>query len=524
VTDPSEAWWRGAVIYQIYPPSFADGNGDGIGDLEGMAARLPHVASLGVDAVWLNPIYPSGGVDGGYDITDQTDVDPAYGGVRAFETFRDAAHRLGLRVLLDFVPSHTSDRHPWFEESRASRSSAKRSWYVWADGRDGGPPNNWISAFGGPAWVWDEATEQFYLASFYPQQPDLDWHEPAVRDAMCDVLRVWVERGVDGFRIDALQRVAKDPELRDNPPAGPNLRVPDNVRAEQGAWFSFEHVYDQMRPELHEHIRSMRRTVGADRPLIGEVWMFEPEVVGSYLRPEELDVAFDFPFALTPWDARLKAEVVDEGEQARPPGSLVAMHLSSHDIGRIASRAGERAVRPGAVVLLTLPGVPVVYQGEEIGMAEGVVAEERRRDRMGRDGCRTPMQWDSSPNAGFCPRGVDPWLPVAEGFERRNVAVEEEEADSVLALYRRALRLRRSSTALRFGSYLRVEAPADVLVYVRENAPERVLVAVNFASRPVPLDVPHGDVLLATDRSMEGAETGGSLTLPADGAVVIGVR
>jgi alpha-glucosidase len=503
----SEPWWRDAVIYQIYPRSFADSNGDGIGDLPGIVTHLDHVVELGADAIWLNPIYPSGGVDGGYDVTDYRDVDPAYGTLEDFDRLVEEAHGRGLQLILDFVPNHTSDRHPWFVESRASRHSAKRDWYVWADGKDGGPPNNWISTFTGSAWQWDERTGQFYLASFYPQQCDLNWHNPNVRTAMTDATRFWVERGVDGFRLDVVQGLGKDRLLRDNPPR----TAPGGTAIRR---------YDQNMPETHDCVRAMRDAVGPDVLLLGEVWMLDMTQVVTYIRPQELDLAFNFPFAMAPWNARVIAALIDQAEDLfGEAGEWPVYHIANHDMPRPGTRWGERAIRPAAVMLLTLRGTPQLYQGEEIGMVDGIVQLARRHDRVGRDGCRTPMQWDSGPNAGFCPNGVEPWLPIAD--PDRNVANQRADPDSTLALYRRLLALRRASPALSQGSYRPVGATRNVLLYLRELGDERFLVAISFGEEGVDVPAEHGRIAVASSAHREGEAVGGTLRLEAGEAVVV---
>jgi alpha-glucosidase len=510
-------WWRGGVIYQVYPRSFADGNGDGIGDLDGLTARIGHIASLGADAVWLNPIQPSGGVDGGYDIVDYLGVDSDYGGIDAFGRFVEAAHARGLRVILDFVPNHTSDRHPWFLDARSDPLSPKRSWYVFAGGRDGGPPNNWASRFFGPSWVRDDASGQWYLASFYPQQPDLNWHNPDVRRAMTDVLRTWTSRGVDGFRIDVIHRLAKDPSLRDNPPEAPGA-LGDEHRSDP--WTDTGHVFDEDGPEVHGYIREMRDAVGHDRLLLGEVWLLDLHKVVPYLASGELDLAFNFPFALSPWNARAMGAAVDLAEQLYTD-VWPTYHLSNHDMPRHPTRYGERSARAAALLLLTLRGTAVLYQGEEIGMVDGDVPRSRRTDRMGRDGCRTPMQWDGSTNAGFCPPDAQPWLPVADGHQHRNVSAEEGDPDSILALYRRLLTARRRHSALAVGSYLRLDAPDGCLAYERKGGDERFVVAINFTEEPCRVTTGEGVIAVATSTRRVGERVPGPVILKGNEAVVL---
>lgn len=507
-------WWQGGVLYQVYLPTFADGNGDGIGDFEGLTGRLDHLTELGVDGVWLSPAHPSGGVDGGYDVTDFFAIDPAYGGLEALAVFLGEAHRRELRVLMDFVPNHTSDRHPWFLEALADRASPRRSWYLFSDGKDGGPPNNWLSRFGGPAWERDEASGQWYLHSYYREQPDLNWHDPSLRQAMAQVLRFWVERGVDGFRVDAIHRIAKDPELRDNP-----LR-PGADPADE--WATLVHLYDHNHALVSDYLEGIRRAVGPERVLLGEVFLSEDTGgAGAYLGEDKLDLAFNFPFAACAWDPLQMAAVVAAAEARFPPGWPPAYHLSNHDMPRHASRYGEPTTRAAAVLLLTLRGTAVLYQGEEVGMIDGVVPDEARHDRLARDPARTPMQWEASPNAAFCPPGVRPWLPVAAGFETRNVAVQRGEPASLLSLYRRLVALRRGLPALRQGTYRQAEAPEGCWAYLREAGQERLLVAINFVSEAVELEVPPGRVVLSTEPEPEGERLRRFLRLGADEAVVV---
>lgn len=502
-------------IYQVYVPSFADGNGDGVGDLAGLTGRLDHLADLGVAALWLSPIHPSGGADCGYDVTDYVGIDPVYGDLADLDDLLAGAHRRGLGVLLDFVPNHTSDRHPWFEESRSSRGSSRRDWYVWADGRDGDPPNNWRSMFDTSSWQWDGPTGQYFLASHYPEQPDLNWENPLVRRAVTDAMRFWIDRGVDGFRLDVVHRLSKDPELRDNPVEAP---------APQGTQRPRPHatgLHDLNGPRAHEFVREIRDAVGPEALLVGEVWMFDSDEVAKYTAQGELDLALNFAFAFSPWDAGAMATAVERTERAWAGGRQLCYHLSNHDTPRHATRFGELAVGPAAVLLLTLRGTPVMYYGEEIGMADGFVSPERRVDRLGRDPCRTPMQWSADPNAGFCPEGAEPWLPVAEGFERRNVMVASGEPDSVLGLYRRLLALRGRSPALRHGSYRRVEAPVGALAFLREARRERLLVAVSFGPEASTIRTFPGRVVAATQLEREGEDVPGELRLDGNQAAVV---
>jgi alpha-glucosidase len=481
-------WWKRAVFYQVYPRSFADSNGDGVGDLAGITAHLDHLAgtpeSLGVDAIWLSPFYRSPMADFGYDVADYRDVDPAFGTLADFDRLLAEAHRRGLRVIVDFVPNHTSDRHPWFEESRSSRTNPKRDWYVWADAApDGGPPNNWRSFFlDVPAWTLDPATGQYYLHLFLAEQPDLNWWNPQVREEMERVLRFWLDRGVDGFRIDVAHLMLKDPALRDNP-------VPLPPPSEGGRM-------DQDRPEVHDIHRSWRRLLDSypgERMAVGEVYILDPRRMVRYYGEagDELHLAFNFSFLKQPWRAEAFRDGADLFESVLPDGAWPDYTLSNHDVSRARSRYGEVArARVAAMMLLTLRGTPFIYYGEEIGQADGEVPPERLLDMDGRDPERTPMQWAPGPGAGFTAPGVEPWLPIGREADSVNVAAQRDDPASMLSLYRRLLAYRRRSVALLDGSYhsLRAGVPEGVFAYLREVPGERLLVALNFTAAARRLD------------------------------------
>ncbi len=510
------AWWQDGVIYQIYPRSFMDSDGDGVGDLEGIRQRLDYLAWLGVDAVWLSPCFPSPMADFGYDVADYCDIDPLFGTLADFDALVADAHARNLRVILDWVPNHTSNEHTWFVESRSDRASAKRDWYVWRDAAaDGGPPNNWQSTFGGPAWTWDEATGQYYLHSFLAEQPDLDWSNPEVRSAMHDVLRFWLDRGVDGFRIDVVHKIGKDPELRDNPV----LRGPDGENLGQ------EHLHEEGHPSAHEYLREVRDVFDSypERMTVGEVFLLEPERIARYYgRGDELHLAFNFPFLFAPWSARAFGEKVEAFEDALPPEAWPDVVLSNHDVSRHASRyddaaLGDQRERLAALMLLTLRGTPFLYYGEEIGMRDVPVAAEQMLDpvglnlhpSLGRDPERSPMQWAPGLNAGFT-QGK-PWLPVAADADTRNVAIEREDPASTLTLYRELLALRRSTPALHRGAYRRLPSHTDILAYERSVEGSRALVALNMgeeARRPA----------LPSARVARGLRTRHGVEMPTDAA------
>jgi alpha-glucosidase len=489
------AWWQRGAIYQIYPRSFADSDGDGVGDLRGILAHLDYVEALGVEAIWLSPVYPSPMADFGYDIADYCDVDPLFGTLADLDRLIAECHGRGIRVILDWVPNHTSDRHPWFLASRSSRDDPKRDWYVWRDGKpDGAPPNNWRSAFEkvGPAWTYDEATGQWYLHTFLPEQPELNWESREVEAAMHDVLRFWLDRGVDGFRVDVVHMLAKDPELRDAPP---------------GRWHGDWET-------IHDRVRAIRRVVDEypDRMLVGEVYLDDLERVVSYVATgDQLHLAHNFVFVHLPWSAEAFRRSIEEFESLAGDAAWPAWFLANHDHPRVASRfdedgQGPTRARAVALLLFALRGTPFVYQGEELGLPDAEIPPDRVVDVDGRDPERAPIPWrppsEAGPGAGFTTG--EPWLPLVAAAER--LCVERQAADPAasLSLVRRLAALRRGSRALQTGAQRFVDAGDDLLVWVRESAEERVLAAVNFATRPAPLPVratlgPRATLVLSTD-------------------------
>ncbi len=505
------SWWRQAVIYQIYPRSFQDTNGDGIGDLEGIRLRLDHLVSLKVDAIWISPIFASPMADFGYDVSDHRAIDPIFGTMEDFDRLLDEAHRKGLKVILDYVPNHTSDKHPWFLESRASRQNPKRDWYVWRDPRaDGGPPSNWTSEFGGPAWTFDEVTGQFYFHAYLPQQPDLNWRNPEVVAAMLDVLRFWFDRGVDGFRVDAIHRLFEDEELRDDP-VNPDWHegLPPSRQLLRS--------YSMDRPEVHGVIALMRgvaKSYADERLLIGEAYLPIERLMAYYgMALSGFHLPFNFHLISTPWKPKAIAALIDEYEIALPQGGWPNWVLGNHDRPRVATRLGPEQARIAAMLLLTLRGTPTLYQGDEIGLTDVPVPPALVRDpfgknapAFGRDPERTPMQWDASPHAGFST--TEPWLPVAHDFRTRNVERQASDAGSMLSLYRALTTLRREEAALAIGSYKLVQANENVLAYERCHGERRLLVALNFADRFEELESlsPPARLLLSSDpaRDKEG--------------------
>jgi alpha-glucosidase len=477
-----DQWWTDAVIYQIYPRSFQDSDGDGIGDLPGIEQRLDHLVDLGVDGLWLSPMYPSPQHDFGYDVADFTGVEPAYGTMEDFDRLVAAAHDRGLRLLLDLVPSHTSIEHPWFREHP--------DWYVWHEGDE--PPNNWRAVFGGRAWTRDEERGAWYLHSFYPEQPDLDWRNPEVVAAMQGVVRFWIDRGVDGFRLDAIDRIGKHPGLLDDPPATTESFFP----IETGEYAELDHRHSKNTEEVRERLAALREAAG-DTLLVGEIYLPTSDWP-RYLESLDRVFAFELFHGRVEWDAGdVRAAVERALEQDGP-----AWAFSNHDAQRLVSRLGEERARSAAVLLLTLPGMAFMYQGDELGTPDGPGADPPR-DRHGRDRSRHPVQWDASPKGGFTTG--EPWLPVVDP-ETRNVEAQREDPESLLSLYRELIALRR-----RFGGGMRfLDAPDGVLAYDRG----RYTVVINFTGeeRPVPIE---GVVALATEQE---ALTDGRL---APGAAIV---
>ena len=491
-------WWRDGVIYQIYPRSFADSNGDGIGDLQGIISRLSYLAELGVDALWLSPINPSPDRDFGYDVADYYGIDPKFGTMADFENLLEEAHKRRIHIILDLVLNHTSDQNEWFVQSRSSRNNPYRGWYLWRDGRAKGvPPNNWESIFGGKAWTYDHQTGQWYYHMFAREQPDLNWRNPDVRSEMMQIFKFWLEKGVDGFRLDVFNEYFKDARFRDNPPKF-GIRGFDRQK----------HIYDVDQPEMMGVVEEIRAIMDQypERYVVGETYMAGIEKAVEFTGPRRLNAAFDFTLLHTPWNAARFFEVIQRWDSLNADDHWPNLVMNNHDNVRSATRYGrgedDERLKVAAALLLTLRGTPFLYQGEEIGMRDISPKRAELRDPVGiryypfnkgRDGCRSPMQWDSSEFAGFST--VKPWLKVHPNHGSRNVENQLQDLNSLLNFYRRLLQIRRESTALRRGMFQPITfEPKRLLAYLRQDSSETILVALNFGRRKVKLAL--GDTLV----------------------------
>lgn len=521
-------WWQTGVFYQIYPRSLQDSNGDGVGDLPGITSRLGYFDDLGVDALWISPIFPSPMADFGYDVADYEDIDPLFGTLADFDHLLAEAHQRGLRVILDFVPNHTSAEHRWFREARSSRDNPRRDWYIWADPKpDGSAPNNWLSYFGGPAWTFDPATGQYYLHNFDPSQPDLNWRNPAVKEAMFNAMRFWLRRGVDGFRVDVIAVLLKDPNLRDNP-VDPNWKPGDNP-----VW-RVRRVYSEQAPGIHDLIADMRAVVDEfdGRMLVGEIpYTTDPALQASFFgtpgKPE-VHQPFNFAFLEMPWEPGPVREFIKAYEAAVPEWGWPTYVFGNHDRDRLASRVGAEQARVVALLLLTVRGVPYIFQGEELGLLNGEVAPEAYQDPQGinlgisRDMCRTPFHWNAGPYAGFST--VRPWLPIASTHRTLNVEGESADPRSSLTLYRRLLALRHDHPALHAGAMTLLDTPLPVVAFLREAGGERFLTALNLSAGAQTVALPalgRGAIALSTTLDREGTADLASLALRPNEGVLI---
>lgn len=530
----ADRWWRDQTIYQVYPRSFQDSGADGVGDLNGIRDRIPYLSALGVDCIWLSPIFASPMRDFGYDISDYRAIDPLFGSMHDFDDLLQEAHSHGLKLLLDFVPNHTSDEHRWFAESRSSRTNPKRDWYIWKDpAPDGGPPNNWISNFGGSAWEYDEQTGQYYYHAFLASQPDLNWRNPEVREAMFDVLRFWLDKGVDGFRVDVIWHLIKDEHFRDNPP-NPDYR-PGQPEIERNL-----QVNSADQPEIHDLVAEIRDVIDEydNRLLIGEIYLPLERLMSYYGKTQDTGVHLPFNFQLLqcPWRPGKIADLVDEYEKSLPAHGWPNWVLSNHDQPRIAARAGEAQARIAAMLLLTLRGTPTLYYGDEIGLGDVTIPPGRVQDpwarqepeaSFNRDKARTPMQWSTRPFAGFSQ--AEPWLPLSRDWQQRNVALFEEQPDSLLNLYRRLLALRKNSQALRTGDYRALHVDEAIFGFERFDKNERLAIVLNFSEQErsvpdLPRDYRSASLMFSSHGRIEGDEPLAGKRLKAGEGLILQAR
>jgi alpha-glucosidase len=482
-------WWQDGIIYQVYPRSYQDSNGDGIGDLRGIIQRLPYLKALGIRAIWISPIYPSPMADFGYDISDYKGIWPTFGTMADFDELLLRIHDLGMKLILDLVPNHSSDEHPWFLESRSSRNNPKRDWYIWKDARpDGSPPNNWLSVFGGSAWEWDDKTRQYYYHAFLVKQPDLNWRNPEVEAAMLDIMRFWLDKGVDGFRVDAMWHLVKDLQWRDNP------RNPE-YNDTMATYNQLLPVYSTDQPEMHGIVANMRKLLDGyhERLMIAEIYLPIHRLIAYYgVNNTEAHLPFNFLLISLPWDARRIAAAIDEYEGALPADAWPNWVIGNHDQPRITSRIGRAQARVAAILLLTLRGTPTLYYGDEIGMRDVPIPANEVQDPQGlnmpgknlsRDPERTPMLWDTSRNAGFTV--AKPWLRLDRAWRRENVEVQEKNGYSAFCLYHRLIRLRQHEPSLNTGAYRPVYSDTQLIAYIRhaEGHPA-FLIVLNLTHRP----------------------------------------
>jgi alpha-glucosidase len=522
-------WWQTGVFYQVYPRSFQDSNGDGVGDLKGIINRLDYLKWLGIAAVWVSPIYPSPMADFGYDVADYTGIHPLFGTMEDFDALLAELHQRDMKLILDLVPNHTSHQHPWFLESRSSKDNPKRNWYIWRDAReDGSVPNNWLSVFGGSAWEWDEATGQYYYHAFLKEQPDLNWRNPEVQKAMLDVMQFWLDKGVDGFRVDVMWHMIKDEQLRDNP-LNPDY---DEHMADYNKLLP---VYSTDQPEVHDIVYKMRALTNRynERVIIGEIYLPIEKLVIYYGADNNgAHLPFNFQLITLPWSAAEIARAIDAYEGALPSNGWPNWVLGNHDNTRIASRIGLQQARVAAMLLLTLRGTPTIYYGDEIGMQDVAIHPDEVQDPQGlnmpgkflsRDPARTPMQWDTGKNAGFTQ--VTPWLKVARNFKKVNVQVQQHDEDAMLLLYKRLIDFRQKEPALTIGNYRPAFSDNKMIAYIREHDNRRLLIVLNLSHSTSYFNPEHlpvkGTIELATHAELEGTQVSGTLCLGGDEGVVI---
>ncbi|MDQ7949223.1 MAG: alpha-amylase family glycosyl hydrolase [Pedobacter sp.] len=521
-------WWHRSIIYQVYPRSFQDSNGDGIGDLLGIALRLDYLHALGIEAIWLSPIFPSPMADFGYDVADYVGIHPIFGSMDDFDQLLREAHQRGIKVLLDLVPNHSSDQHPWFLESRSSKTNAKRDWYIWKDANeDGTAPNNWLSVFGGSGWEWDAATGQYYYHGFLKEQPDLNWRNPEVVAAMLAVMRFWFDKGIDGFRVDVLWHIFKQADFLDNP------QNPD-FAPHMPSYDSLLPIYSTDQPEVHDIVKKMRALADEyeERVIIGEIYLPHEKLMAYYGEKQDgIHLPFNFTLINIEWKAQVIAAAVDAYEQALPTDAWPNWVLGNHDRPRIATRIGKAQARVAAMLLLTLRGTPTMYYGDEIGMEDVYIPQAEIQDpqglnmpdlNMGRDPVRTPMQWSAGPYAGFTT--AVPWLRLGADYTTRNVMEELKDPYSMLSLYKQLIALRKAERSLLYGDYQLVFADHQLMAYTRRHGSTTAfLVVLNLSGAPATFHPPmalKGEVIIAATGKTYDWTTGPLALLPDEGIVV----
>lgn len=524
-------WWHKGVVYQVYPRSYKDSDGDGIGDLRGIIEKLDYIKDLGIDAVWVSPVYPSPMADFGYDVSNYTGIHPMFGTMDDFDELLKETHSRGMKLILDLVPNHSSDQHPWFQESKSSKDNPKRDWYIWKDpAPDGGPPNNWLSVFGGSGWEYDEETEQYYYHAFLKEQPDLNWRNPEVQRAMLDVMRFWLEKGVDGFRVDVMWHMIKDDQFRDNPP---NPDYNENMNS----YSKLIPAYSTDQEQVHDIVATMRKVIDEydERLLIGEIYLPVHRLVQYYGQEnDEAHLPFNFQLLQLPWNATKIKAIISEYEGALPQGGWPNWVLGNHDKSRIASRVGKEQARNAAMLLLSLRGTPTIYYGDELGMEDVNIPQDKIQDPqalnepgMGRsrDPERTPMQWDDSDNAGFTTG--EPWLPLMDNYEELNVEKQWSKQDSMLQLHKKLLKIRALEPALYVGTYVPVPSKGDLLAYLREYEQDKFLVVLNLGDSEQifqPEFEWEGQVQISSQGGQEGQVLNNKIKVAANQGLLIKLR
>lgn len=517
-------WWQKSVFYHIYPMSFMDSNGDGIGDLQGIIERLDYLQWLGADALWISPIYPSPFCDNGYDITDYQNIDPRFGTMKDFDELLRSCHSRGMKIILDYVSNHTSDQHPWFKESRSSRINSKRDWYLWADPNPhGGPPNNWLSTFGGSGWEFDEVTQQYYYHSFLKQQPDLNWRKKEVQEALFDVIRFWLEKGVDGFRVDVMSYLVKDKLLRNNPPN------PD-YKKHMPSFYKYNPCFSTDQPEVHRIIANMRSLANSygKKVLLGEIYLPADQLVKYYGMEEPgAHLPGNYLLIVEDWKAVNIYNGISNYEASLPKSAWPNWVLSNHDNPRVVSRIGKNQARVAAFLMLTNKGTPIIYYGDEIGMHDAAIAKNSMKDssEQARDPQRTPMQWSSDPHAGFT-QG-EPWLQAADCFETVNVEAQKKDPYSMLYLYKTLIELRQKEPTLVDGDFIPVDVQDDIFAFIRksESREKRFLIVCNLVHRPCIFEIPEyfdikGEVIYSTDSQREENKIGQKIKMASNEAFI----